>query len=216
MSKTTLAGVAALLAAPVVVIAATLVQPTISNDAATQVAAIADHHGATVVGLAISTIAAFLLIAGTIWFAYAVRRNTPQLSIAGGILGVFGMLTVLFEDGISAAAPSLVNALGPAPATTALDRIGSSGAVATLEPLTIAGAGGLTLLAIGAVKAGAPTWSAVAIAVGAFAETAGFATGTKAVVIVGFVVLLAGLTPVVRTLVNGPSSRIAAEAVLAH
>ena len=44
LSKSTFAGAAALLAAPIVVIAGTLAQPTLSGDAATQVAALTDHR----------------------------------------------------------------------------------------------------------------------------------------------------------------------------
>jgi hypothetical protein len=213
MSKTTLAGAASLLAAPILIIVATLVRPTVSDAAADQVTALTDHRGAVIAGLAIGILAAVLLIAGIVWLATAVASHGRALAVWGGILGVLGMLVVLFEDGISAAAPSVVGALDPAQATTALDRIGSSAAVEVLEPVTIVGAIGLTLLAIAAARAGTHRVAAAAIAAGAFVETAGFAVASSAVIVVGFVLLFLGLAAAVRTLLAEPRGRTAREAV---
>src|SRR5258708_2461796 len=69
---------------------------------------------------------------------------------------------------------------------------------------------GLALLGLAAVKAGAPRWAGAAIAIGAFAEGAGFATGTKALVIIAFAVLFLGLLQAVRTLTASPAPRLAA------
>jgi len=54
-------------------------------------------------------------------------------------------------------------------------------------------------------------WAGAAIAIGALGEGAGFATGTKAVVIVSFALLFAGLLPVVRMLATSSGSRVAAQ-----
>jgi hypothetical protein len=69
-----------------------------------------------------------------------------------------------------------------------------------LEPLQLAGDIGIALLGIAVVKAGAARWAGAAIAVGAIGEGAGFATSSKAVVIVSFALLFAGLLQAVRTL----------------
>jgi hypothetical protein len=90
-----------------------------------------------------------------------------------------------------------------------LDRI-HSGAIAALGPLSIIGAIGLALLGLAAVRAGAPRWAGAAIAVGALAEGAGFAAGTKALVIIAFAVLFLGLLQAVRTLAASPAPRLAA------
>jgi hypothetical protein len=191
MSSRTIAGAVALLAAPVIVIAGTLTQPTLSGDAATQVAALTGHRGAMITALALSSVAVVLLIAGVIWLALALAPRAPRLAVAGGVLGVFGLLVVLFENSV-------------------LDRIHSGAALTALEPLSITGDIGLALLGIAAVKAGAPRWAGAAIVVGALAEGAGFATGTRAVVIIAFAVLFLGLLQAVRTLAASPSPRLAA------
>ena len=169
MSKRTLAGAVALLAAPIIVIAGTLAQPTLSDDAASQVAALTDHRGAMITSTALSTIAVVLLIGGLIWFALALAPRAPRLAMAGGVLGVFGSLVVLFENSVAAAFPAIVGGLDQIQATSVLDRI-HSGAITALGPLSIIGAIGLALLGLAAVRAGAPRWAGAAIAVGALAE----------------------------------------------
>lgn len=213
-SKSTLAGAVALVTAPIVVIVSALVQTTLSGDSAKQVAALTSHHQAMIAGLALNLIALALLVAGIIWFALALAPHAPRLAVAGGVLGVFGLLVVLFENSVSATAPAIVAGLGQPQAVAALDRI-HSGAISALEPLSLAGDIGIALLGIAAVKAGAPRWAAAAIAVGAIGEGAGFATGTKALVIISFVVMLAGLLPAVRTLAISRGLPVAAESARA-
>jgi hypothetical protein len=214
MSKRTIAGSLALLAAPIIVIVATLAQPTLSDDAARQVAALTDHRGAMITGMALNSIAVVLLIAGIIWFALALAPRAPRLALAGGVLSVFGLLVVLFENGVATASPAIVGGLDRIEAAFVLDRI-HAGAITALGPLSIIGDIGLALLGLAAVKAGAPRWAGAAIAVGALAEGVGFATGTKALVIIAFAVLFLGLLQAVRTIVASPAPRLAAAAAKA-
>jgi hypothetical protein len=209
-SKSTFAGAAALLAAPIVVIAGTLAQPTLSDDAATQVAALTVHRGPMIAGMTLKTTGLILLIAGTVWLALTIAPRAPRLAIAGGVLGVVGSLVVLFENGVGAAAPAIVDTLDRAQATAVLDRI-TTGAISALEPLSILGDIGIALLGIAVARAGAPRWAAVAIVIGALGEGAGFATGTKALVIISFALLFAGLLQAVRTLVTRAAPQAAAE-----
>jgi len=60
-----------------------------------------------------------------------------------------------------------------------------------------------------AVKADAPRWAGAAIVIGALGQGAGFATGTKALVIISFALMFAGLLHVVRTLAISSASRVA-------
>jgi hypothetical protein len=92
-----------------------------------------------------------------------------------------------------------------------LDHI-STGAISALGPVSIAGDIGLALLGIAAVKAGAPRWAAALIVIGALGYGPGFATGTKALVIISFALLFAGLLQAVRTLVTRPEPQPAVQA----
>lgn len=210
-----LAGLVALLLAPVLAIAATLARPTLSDDAANQVAALTNHRGAMIAGLALSTIAVVLLTAGIVWLALMLAQRSPGLVIPGAVLGVFGSLAVAFLNGVGAAAPTIVHELDPARATATLHHIQSSAAVSGLEPLQLLGDIGVALLGIAAVKAGTARWAAAAIAIGALGEGAGFGAQTRTVVIVAFAILFVGLVQTARTLARAPRGRLAANAVAA-
>ena len=206
MDPKSIAGATALLAAPVLVIAGALAQPTLSGDAATQVAALTSHRGAMIAGMTLTMIAAVLLIAGTIWLALTLAPRSPRLAMAGGMLGVLGSLIVLFENSVGAAAPAIVAGLGPAQATAVLGRIQSSTAITALEPVSIAGNIGVALLGIAAAKAGAPRWAAALIIIGGLGYGPGFAASSKTLVLISFALMFAGLVPAVRTLAarSGP------------
>jgi hypothetical protein len=215
LSKSRFAAASALLLAPILVIAGTFVQSTLSKDAATQVAALTAHRGAMIAGLVLTVIGVVLLTAGIVWLALELVPRAPNLAIAGGVLGVLGSLLVLFSHGVHAAAPAIVSGLNQAQATATLDRIQSSAAISALGPLQLLGDIGIALLGIAVAKAGAPRWASAAIVIGALGEGAGFGTGTKALVIVAFAVMFVGLAEAVRTLVAVPGHRVTTAAVTA-
>lgn len=200
MSRTSLAGAASLLAAPLVVIVAALVTTTLSDDSAKQVAAFGAHHGAMVVGAILQGISIVLLIVGAGWFAAWLAPRVGALAIAGGSLAVLGSLPVVYDDGVHAAVAAVAAALGPAQATATVEHILSSAGVKAVEPFSLLGDLGLALLGVAAARAGAPRWTAAAIVLGAFGEGAGFATGTKALVVAAFALLFVGLAAAVRGL----------------
>lgn len=205
-----IAGAAALLAAPILVTAGALAQPTLSGDAAEQVAALTSHRGAMIAGMTLSMIAAVLLIGGIIWLALTLAPCAPRLAMAGGTLGVLGSLIVLFENSVGAAAPAIVAGLDRAQATAVLGRIQSSAAISAFEPLSIIGNIGVALLGIAAAKAGAPRWAAALIIIGGLGYGPGFATSSKTLVLISFALMFAGLVPAVRTLAarSGPSPAV--------
>jgi hypothetical protein len=207
MDPKSIAGATALLAAPILVIAGTLAQPTLSGDAAKQVAALTSHRGAMIAGMTLSMIAAVLLIGGTVWLALTLAPRAPRLAMAGGVLGVLGSLIVLFENSVGAAAPAIVAGLDRAQATAVLGRIQSSAAISAFEPVSIVGNIGVALLGIAVAKAGAPRWAAALIVIGGLGYGPGFASSSKALVLISFALMLAGLVPAVRTLAarTGPS-----------
>lgn len=207
MDPKNIAGATALLVAPIVVIAGTLAQPTLSGDAAKQVVALTSHRGAMIAGMTLSIVAAVLLIGGTVWLAFTLAPRAPRLAMAGGVLGVLGSLIVLFENSVGAAAPAIVAGLDGAQATAVLSRIQSSAAISAVEPVSIVGNIGVALLGIAVAKAGAPRWAAALIVIGGLGYGPGFATSSKALVLISFALMLAGLVPAVRTLAarTGPS-----------
>jgi hypothetical protein len=200
MYTKSIAGATALLAAPILAIAGALAQPTLSGDPATQVTALTSHRDAMITGMTLSMIAAVLLLGGTIWLALTLAPRAPRLAMAGGILSVLGILIVLFENSVGAAAPAIVAGLDPAQAAAVLGHIQSSAAISALEPASIAGNIGIALLGIAVAKAGAPRWAAAAIVIGGLGYGPGFATGSKTLVITSLALMFAGLLPAVHTL----------------
>jgi hypothetical protein len=213
MSKTTLAGVSALLLAPLTAFVGVAILPTVSDYSPAQVAALTDHRGAMIAGMALQTIAIALLIGGVIWLAHVVAPGARTLAVAGGVLAVAGSLIPLWQDGVTATYPTLVAALDPAHATTAIDHIHNTGAISALEPLALLGDLGLALLGLAAVKNGAPRWAAVAVTIGAFSEGAGFGSATRPLILAGFAILFVGLAAATRALLSTPAERIAREPV---
>lgn len=203
-SKPQFVGAACLLLSAPVVIVATLITPTLSDDAAKQVSALTAHRSAAILGLTLTSIALLLQVAGIIWLAFTLAQRSPKLALAGGVLGVLGGLIVTFENGIQASLPSVVAATrgGNADqATSVVDRIGSS-AAAGLDPLSLLGDLGLILLGIASVRLGAPRAAAVVLAVGAVAEGAGFGSGTKALVVAGFALVFFAAAAIVRSVLS--------------
>jgi hypothetical protein len=207
MTKPGLAGAASLLSAPLLAILMAAVSPTLSDDAGDEVAAFTGHHGAMVAGAILQNVSIVLLIAGAGWLAVALAPRARAWAVTGGTLAVLGSLPVVYDDGVHTAVASLASTGN----TALVDRILSSAGVTAVEPFSLIGDLGLAVLGVAAARAGAPRWTAVAMAVGAFGEGAGFATGTKPVVIASFVVLFAAFAVVVRALVaDGTPSHAAA------
>ncbi|HEX7084186.1 MAG TPA: hypothetical protein VF186_08745 [Gaiellaceae bacterium] len=201
------AGAVCLVVAPLLAIVGILVKPTFSDDAGPIVSALTDHHGAFVAGVVLQTIALALLVAGTGWLAVAVSSRSQRLGSWGGVLGVAGLFVIAFTNGMSAAAPAIVSALDPAGAKTAIDAIGSSSGMTTVEPLSLLNVVGVALLAAGLRRTGSgPLWAAIALALGSLVDTIGFAASAEAAAIVGFALLALGAAGVVRGLVGRPAA----------
>lgn len=197
------AGATALLAAPLLALVINAMLPTLSDDAPAVIGSLHSHHGAMVLGLALEPLSIALMIAGVVWLAAVLRVRAPRLATAGGIIGVAGGLIVLFEDGVHAVAPAVVDTLGTGSATEVLDNIATS-AAARVEPLALLLALGLTLLAVAAVTAGAPRWLAFAVGICAFGQGIGEATAVRVLLLVAFAGLLLSLAAMVRSLSSDP------------
>jgi hypothetical protein len=215
MTKTARAGAMALVTAPLLSLIANLILPTLSDDASAKVSALTAHHSSMIVGMTLQTLAIAVMVGGVVWLAATLLQRAPRLALAGGVLGVAGALIVLFEDGISATAPSIVNAIDGTQATAMLDQIHSSGAVA-LEPLSLMLFLGLVLLGFAVVKAGAPRWVAVVVALGAVGAGIGLPSGARTLAVAGFAMLSVGLGAVVRALAGSPAWQPRPEAVPVH
>lgn len=209
MSALSRAGATCLVLAPLAGLVSVVVTKTVSGKATEQATAYLEHPGATHLGFAINAIAATLLVGGIVWFAWIAYERSPRLAVAGGVLGVLGMLAVLFDDAVHVAGSLVVGGMSTDAATTALHPL-TSGGVFAVGPLSELGDVGIILLAIAAVRRGLPRWAAVVLCVGVIGEGAGFGAGSRYLAAAGFALTAIGLAMVVRTvLANAPAPRAA-------
>lgn len=203
MSVMSRAGAGCLLAGALLGLASVLSSTTLSEKEADQAAAFTVHRGAMELGLAFGALAACLLVGGVVWLAYVTWVDAPRLARVGGVLGVFGLLPVLFGDGVSAAGVALVHGMNTVQATSALHRLGG-GAIEAIDPVSLFGDIGLVLLGIAVIRVGVPRWAGAAMVFGAIGQGAAFGAGFRPVAIVGFALLLIGFAGTVRTVGIGP------------
>lgn len=202
MSAYARTGATCLVLAPIAGVVSVVVGTPVSSKAADQATAYVHHPAATHLGLAINAIAATLLVGGLVWFARVAYQHSPRLAMAGGALGVLGMLAVLFDDAVHVAGSVMVSDMSTAQATTALDPLTSGGVVA-VGPLSELGDIGIILLAIAALRFGLPRWAAAVLCAGVIGEGLGFATGSRYLAAAGFALTFVGLATVVRTVPTG-------------
>jgi hypothetical protein len=183
-------------------VVSTLVTPTESHDLAEQASAFTAHPVAAELGFGLEAIAAVLLTAGVIWFASRTHERAPRLSLAGGVLALLGILSIMFDDAVHLSSTVVVNGLTPEQGQPLLERLGSGGVVA-VGPLAEIADLGIILLAVAAARMGVPRWAVVTICVGVLVEGAGFGAGVGAVAAVGFALEFVGYTAVVRTAFAG-------------
>lgn len=214
MPKPADAGAIALLAGPVLGLTATIVMPTLSDDADDVVNALTAHHTAMTSGLTLQTLSIPFMIAGLVWLATTLVKRSPRLALTGGILGVAGGLLILFEDGLDDTAPSIVSSLQGNHATAALNQLGSSFAAA-IDPLALLFDLGLALLGFAAVKAGAQRWIGPALTVCALLQGVGFASAARPVLLVSFAGMAVLLALIVRPLLSAQSSQPAPQQAVA-
>lgn len=199
-SKTARAAMAALVVAPLAAAASVLIQTTLSEKSADLTDAFTHHRNAMIAGLTVNCLALAVLVAGVVWIAVTLAPRARTLATVGGILGVGGLLLIVFENGLTAAAPSLYAALDPEQAARGWDAIHDSAAMSMLQPVSLLGGVGVALLGIAAGRLGASWWAAGAVVVGAIGQGVGFASASRPVTGIAFLLLFVGWVGVLRTL----------------
>jgi hypothetical protein len=202
MSTHARTGAICLVLAPIAGFISVAIGAPVSGKAADQATRYVHHSAATQLALMINAIAVTLLVGGVVWLAWVAYERSPRLAMAGGTLGVLGMLAVLFDDAVHVAGSVMVEGMSTTQATTALGPLTSGGVVA-VGPLSELGDVGIILLAIAALRFGLPRWAAGVLCAGVIGEGLGFAVGSRYVAAAGFALTVVGLATVVRTVRTG-------------
>jgi hypothetical protein len=179
-----------------------LIVHTLSHTPADLAAAFTVHPDASQLGIGVGAAAAVMLAGGLVWLAQTTYQASPRLAVIGGVLGVLGLFSVIFDDAVRLSGALVVDGLGATQAADLLGRL-SSGGVVVVGPLSLLNDIGMVLLAIAALRTGVPRWAVVVTCIGVLVESAGFAVGIRYLAAIGFVVVVAGFTTMVRTTLEG-------------
>jgi hypothetical protein len=194
------AAVGSLLGAPLLLLAAHLLQPAHGTTTSAEVAAQAADPGAFNASTAVGLLAMLLLVPAVTTLA-GLLPDRWSGHVGGGLAltGAVG-LTFLLGTGVGA---TTIGAHGGAAAVALTDRLESNPAYGLGVGLMLVGwTFGLLVLAVGLWRAGrVPAWGALALGVGPLVPA--FAGG-RAGVAVGFLVLLAGFATAARAVVTEP------------
>jgi len=185
----------AIIATPVLWLAAEAVSPHLEADSSEQLAVIRQHPDAWYAYTV-------LLVLGTMAFVPAVvglmglARGSQRLATVGGVILGFGTLValgdamsqlVVWQMGVGTADPREMAAL--------LDRFenaGGSGAIFGVGGLSFVV--GTILLTVALIRAGStPAWASALFAVGIVVQLAGFVANSVPVILISSVILLAGM-----------------------
>ncbi len=205
------AGAACLLVGALAGFASVLIEPTISDKAADQAAAISAHAGAVHAGIAVNAVGAVLLVGGLIWLAGVASKSAMALAVSGGVVAVLGLLAVMLDNGIQLAGSVVAEGLGTNQATTLLQPL-DSGGVATAGVISVLNDIGMILLGVALLKTSVPKWAGAVVIVGAVVQAAGFGSGKHYVAAVGFALLFFGFAATVRAIFASGSEQAASPA----
>lgn len=191
----TLAGLS-LIVAPLLLLAASIIGPDLSDETAERLQEIADNEGAYIAGGYLFLAAPFALIPGLIGLMRVLRgRRVTVGQVGAGLILIGGTATIAFFGfGVfefEAAQPGL----DAGQMAQLSDNVDDSG---LLVPLIVLFIGGLVLgsvlLAIGLWRQrAAPAWAALALGLSAIVN---FLGEEKAISVIAFALLLIGLGPV--------------------
>jgi hypothetical protein len=194
-------GAVCLVLGPLLGLVSMFIVRSVSHAAADQAAAFTAHPAAAQLGLGVGSLAAVLLAGGVVWLARTTYQGSPWLAFAGGVLGVLGVFSVLYDDAVHLSAVRVVDGLDAGRAAALLHPLYSGGVVA-VGPLSELGDVGVILLALAALRTGVPRWTAVVVCIGVVAEGAGFAIGTRYLAAVGFALVAIGFAGMLRTVLS--------------
>lgn len=191
---------ACLVAAPLLAIVSTLLQPSMKDDGGTaQLSAMATHHGRGVASLALQLATVATLVVAVLALASLASRRLPGWSAIGAALAIVGLLDLLFTAALTAVQLEMVTPGMDRGQMLALSHRMTHGALGVTGPLTVLLAAGLVVLAAALRNSGKlGTSASVAIALGGILQPIGFAAGVRALAVLSFVLLLAGFAAAAR------------------
>lgn len=204
MSARSRAGAGCLVVGPVLGLVSMLVGGSVSHKAVDQAAAFTAHPVAEQLGLGLGSLAAVLLAGGLVWLALATHGSAPRLAVAGAVVGVLGIFSIVCDNTLHLAGALVADGRSATQAAALIGPLNSGGAV-LVGPLSELADIGVILLAVAAARIGAPRWAVAVTCIGVLAEGAGFGVGSRYLAAVGFALTALGFAGMLRTM-HSPAS----------
>src|SRR3954447_7795016 len=197
---------AALVAAPLLWLAAELVSPTLKSNAAAQLDVIAANSGRWLGYTILLTLGTILFVPAILAIMHITRAGAPKLSAIGGALLGYGAI-IAVGDAMSQLMVWQMAAPGANRSQMAalMDRFDNAGgAQVFFGPGGLAFALGTILLTIALIRTRAvPVWASVTFLVGILAQLAGFTNSSVGMLAASSVVLLVAMSAMAARLWTG-------------
>ena len=202
----------ALVAAPVLWLAAEAVSPPLKADSGDQLTVIAQHPDRWYGYTALLIIGTMLLLPALLGIARLTRDSAPLPTTIGSVLLGFGTL-IAVGDAMSQLVTWQMVAAGAdrAQMSALLDRVdNSAGAGLFFGVGGLAFVVGAALLAVALLRTNAvPAWAAVAFAAGMLVQLVGFTVNSVAVIAASSAALIAAMGTIARNLLTGSARPVA-------
>jgi hypothetical protein len=203
---------AALVAAPVLWLAAEVVSPALKSDSAAQLAVIAHHADRWFGYTALLTLGTILFVPATLGIMRLTRSSMPRLTLVGGAMVGYGTII-----GVGDAMSQLVTSqmvtgnADRAQMAGLLDRFDNAGgAELFFGPGGLAFLVGSILLTVALVRSRAvPVWVSVAFLTGLVVQLVGFSSSSVAIIAASAAISLIAMAMLARRLWSGAPAGLA-------
>jgi hypothetical protein len=206
----------ALVAAPVLWLAAEAVSPALKSNSAAQLSVIAQHPDRWFGYTALLTLGTILFVPAILGIMRLTRAGMPRLTLVGGVLLGYGATIAVGDAMAQLTTSQMVSGHADrAQMAALLDRVdNAAGASLFFAPGGLAFLAGSILLTVALVRTRAvPVWVSVAFLLGVVVQLVGFTSSSVAVIAASAVISLVAMVMLARRLWTGwPVERPAAAA----
>jgi hypothetical protein len=198
----------ALVAAPLLWLAAELISPALKSDSAAQLAIIAQHADRWFGYTAVLTLGTILFVPAVLGIMRLTRQGMPRLTLIGGALLGYGTI-IAVGDAMSQLTTwqMVMGGANRAQMAALLDRVDNAGGASLLfGPGGLAFLVGAILLTVALVRTRVvPVWVSIAFLVGIIVQLVGFTSASVALITASAVICLVAMAMFARRLWEGAS-----------
>jgi hypothetical protein len=200
----------AMVAVPVLWLAAEAVSPPLNSDSAEQLAVVAQHPDRWFGYTVLLTLGTILFVPAVLGVMHLTRATMPRLTLVGGALLGYGAIIAVGDAMSQLTTWQMVTGHADrAQMAALLDRTSNAaGAALFFAPGGLAFLAGSVLLTLALVRTRVvPLWASIAFLIGIIAQLVGFTVSSVAVITASGVILLAALVMLARRLWTGPRDK---------